>query len=262
MLQVGSIILLFCAATILAVQIGRLSGKKWTLGFFCGLTILLSINMPKFIPQLINNRLYQTLFSDGIAGIIAIIPCLPKLSRANTRYLVVGFLIISLMRSSLMPAACSFFNKNELAGLPPQVDGDGVYLQTTGYTCGPAALATVLNAYGIKDSEGGIALATGCNSYSGTRSLDLVNYINSRYGYALSARYLYVDEIESLIKMNGIFIAEVRASAFTDHFVAIMNVTEDTLTVADPAYGKFETKIDGFAREWRHKIIVVQKKES
>jgi uncharacterized protein len=261
------IIVLFCAAVILGVFLGRLSGHKWISGFCAGMLLLLAVNLPKFIPSLINARFFQLILGNGIdamligiAGIISVVPCLPKLSGQRTKYLVVGFLCISLIRTSILPATCSYLNRDELTALSPQVDKDGVYLQTTRYTCGPAAMATVLNAFGINDSEGDIALATGCNSYSGTRSLDLVKYVNSKYGAQLEAEYKYVNGMESLKKMDGIFIAEVRASAFTDHFVAIMDINENSLTLADPSFGQIEAKTDSFLKEWRHKVIVVRKK--
>ena len=268
-LQFVFIIVLFCCFGFLATRIGRFPGKKWSIGFFLGLLILIVVNLPKFCPYLINFAVYQALSTNnidmilvGIAGIIAIVPCLSKLSRTNTKYLVTCFLIVTLIRSSLLPAACSILNKNELSSLTCRIDEDGIYLQSTPYTCGPAALATVLNAFGISDTESNIALSTGCNSYSGTRSIDLVNYINSRYGNELTAKYAYITDIDSLLKIDALFIAEVRASVFTDHFVAIISINEKTITIGDPSYGKFEAHLAGFNREWRHKVIVIQKKIS
>ena len=141
-----------------------------------------------------------------------------------------------------------------------RVDSNGVHLQTTGYTCGPAATATVLKAYGINDSEKNIALGTRCNSYSGTRSFDLINYINTQYGEELEAEYRYIDKVDSLKDMNGFFIAEVKVNTFTDHFIAIMKFDGDLLTVADPSLGRFQTRAEIFSKEWRNRVIVVRRK--
>jgi len=267
MLHVCLIVLVYCASTLLAYRIGGFSGRKWVLGFLIGATILCVINLPRFIPHFVNYGIYQLILAKnldailiGIAGIISVIPCLPKLSGARTKCLIVIFLLVSLLRSSVLPAACFYFNKNELNNLSGRVDSNGVYIQTTGYTCGPAATATVLKALGIKDTESEIALATGCNSYSGTRSLDLVNYININYGQRLRAEYRYVDDVDYLREKNALYIAEVRASTFTDHFVAIMDIKSNSVTVADPSMGWYETTTAAFSKEWRNKVIVISRK--
>ncbi len=268
MLQIFFILVVFCISTLLALRIGRLSGHKWILGFLVGGTVLAVLSFPRFVPGVINSYFYRIILGDntdamliGVAGIIAVIPCLHKLRELRTKYLVVVFLFVSIMRTSLLPAACFYFNQNELTNLSGRVDRDGVHIQTTGYTCGPAAVATLLKAYGIEDSERNIALRTRCNSYSGTRSVDLVNYLNGQYGYKLNAEYRSVDDVSSLKDVEGLLIAEVRASAFTDHFVAVMGIEGNSVTVADPSVGRFRTTTEAFSKEWRNKVIVVSLKE-
>jgi len=267
MLHVIFIVLVYCASTFLAYRIGGFSGHKWVLGFVIGATIIFVLNLPKFIPPIVNHGFYQLMLGNnldamliGIAGIISVIPCLPKLSGGRTKLLIVMFLLVSLLRSSVLPAACFYFNKNELNNLSGRVDSNGVVIQTTGYTCGPAATATILKALGIRDTESGIALATGCNSYSGTRSLDLVNYINRQYGNKLNAEYRYVDNVDYLRELNALYIVEVKASTFTDHFIAIMDINGNSITVGDPSMGRFETTTEAFSKEWRNKVIVISRK--
>ena len=267
MLQVFLIVIVYCASILLAYKIGGFSGRKWVLGFLIGATIIFVLNLPRLIPPMVNNGFYQLILGNnldailiGIAGIISVIPCLPKLSGARTKYLIVIFLLVSLLRSSVLPATCFYFNKNELSNLSGRVDSNGVFIQTTGYTCGPAATATVLKALGIKDTESSIALGTGCNSYSGTRSLDLVNYINTQYGNKLNAEYMYVDNVDYLRELNALYIAEVKASTFTDHFIAIMDINGSSITVADPSMGRFQTTTKAFSKEWRNKVIVISRK--
>jgi hypothetical protein len=269
MLPIFHVLAVFCAATFLSLRIGKLSGEKWTVGFLIGGALLVGVTLPKLVPGLINTGFYQLILGGkidgmlvGIAGIISVVPCLPRLRVARTRFLVVAFLAISVFRSAILPSACFYLNRDELTSLSGHVDPDGVYLQTTGYTCGPAAAATVLNAYGIDASEGEIALGTGCNSYSGTRSLDLVSYINTKHGEDLRAEYRYVDEVDSLKHMKGFFIAEVKASTFTDHFVVIMGFNGDSLQVADPSLGSYEMRTATFSEGWRRKVIVVSRRES
>ena len=269
MLQFTVILCVFCISAIAAIRIGRLTGSRWTLGFVIGSGIILFLNFPKAFPSLLNTAIYQAAMTNnadavmlGVAGIVSVVPCLPRLAGTRTRYLVVAFLAVSLVRSAILPAAFCYFNRDELSALPARIDSDGVNIQTTGYTCGPAATATVLNALGYDVTEGEIALETGCNAYSGTRSLDLVKYINERYGENLHAEYVYIDRIDSLKGMDGYFIAEVKAGTFTDHFVAIMAFTGETVTIADPSFGRYESRISAFTKNWRNKVIVVQRVES
>jgi hypothetical protein len=268
MLQILFILVVFCASTFLALRVGAFSGRKWTVGFLFGGIVLAVLNIPRFVPGAINSFFYRIVLGEntdailfGVAGIISVIPCLHKLQEQRTKCLIVVFLCVSLLRSSLLPAACFQLNQNELTNLSGRVDSDGVHIQTTGYTCGPAAMATLLGAYGINDSERNIALRTRCNSYSGTRSVDLVNYINGEYGYKLKAEYRSVDDVDSLKDVEGFLIAEVRATAFTDHFVAVMEIEDNSVTIADPSVGRFRTTTETFSKEWRNKVIVVSRKE-
>ncbi len=266
MLHVAAITGAFCGSIVLGVGIGRLSGDKWILGFVIGAMVLLFIGLPRLAPGLINTGAYQALLANNldaillsVAGIIAVVPCLPKLRKVSTKCLVVAFLVISLVRSSVLPAACFYFNRDELANLSGRLDSSGIFLQTTDYTCGPAAAATVLKAYGIDDSEGNIALATRCNSYSGTRSLDIVNYINRNYSRELRAEYRYIKDLDELRNIDGFFITEVKAGNFTDHFVVIMGFKGDLVTVADPSLGTFRAKASAFSSEWRNKVIIISR---
>ena len=264
MLHLIIITIVFCLAAYLANRIGRFPDPKWIAGFIVGGAMLFVINLPRIVPSLLNTSFYQLILGNdidiaimGTAGIISIVPCVPRLKGHRSKFLAITFLVVSLLRCSFLPAACSYFNRNELTNLSGRIDSDGVYLQTTGYTCGPAATATVLNAYGIKDTERNIALNTGCNSYSGTKSLDLVDYINTRYGNKLRAEYRYFKDIDSLINTDAFFIAEVEAGAFTDHFVAILGLDNNSVMIADPSVGQIQTSIKLFTREWKNRAIVI-----
>jgi hypothetical protein len=77
----------------------------------------------------------------------------------------------------------------------------------------------------------------------------------------LTAEYIHLDTVDALQDMEGLFIAEVKAGTFTDHFVAILGIKGGLITIADPSLGKFQSNIPSFAREWRGKAIVIRKNE-
>jgi len=73
-----------------------------------------------------------------------------KRDRALISYLMAAIVFLVSVWPFLTPA----FNRNQLAGLQTRINGDGVCLQNTDYTCGPAAAVTALRKLGLPAREG------------------------------------------------------------------------------------------------------------
>jgi parallel beta-helix repeat protein len=128
------------------------------------------------------------------------------------------------------------FTDNWLADMSV-INSSEVVMATSIYTCGPAALATILKRLGIYVTEAELAQIAGTD-YTGTSLLGLKNAASAMginaFGYELS--------IEQL-KPN--YIVVLRIDGY-DHFVVLENITADTVTLFDPNLGIIEMDLNTF----------------
>jgi len=128
------------------------------------------------------------------------------------------------------------FTDNWLADMSVINSGE-VVMATSIYTCGPAALATILKRLGIYVTEAELAQIAGTD-YTGTSLLGLKNAASAMginaFGYELS--------IEQL-KPN--YIVVLRIDGY-DHFVVLENITADIVTLFDPNLGIIEMDLNTF----------------
>ncbi|MBN1918946.1 MAG: hypothetical protein JW889_13650 [Verrucomicrobia bacterium] len=261
--------LVFGTSGLLGWKIGRLRGQWWLIGYAVSLLIVIVLNVSRYVPATINTAVGQWLLAGrrdiyliGIAAIIGIVPCMHKVRPVRTRALLGVFMLVLLTRSSVLPLAGPVLDRAEMAQLPTVFDQNNVCLQTTSYTCGPASLVSALHRFDIKETESNAALETLCNSFSGTRSRDIVDYVNRAYGdRGLHASYRYVASVDELRALGGVVIAEVKSNFWMDHFVAIVGWDGTSPIVADPSYGQFRATEEAFAKTWRNKAVVIRRGE-
>jgi predicted double-glycine peptidase len=56
-------------------------------------------------------------------------------------------------------------------------------------------------------------------------------------------------------------IAVIHFSMFVDHYVTVLHVDDDTVTVADPWAGKETLKRADFEKKWNHAAILLDRKK-
>ena len=76
----------------------------------------------------------------------------------------------------------SIWIRYELKNLQTTFSKDGICIQTTGFTCGPAAAVTVLRQLGIDAQESELAVSSKCNIKNGTTYEHLTSAIKKLYG--------------------------------------------------------------------------------
>ncbi len=116
----------------------------------------------------------------------------------------------------------------------------GVCLQTTPYTCGPASTATILNYYGIRKTEHEISHATYFTKH-GTEPWYLARYIRS---CGLDASFVPVPSRPADPPVPCIVGVRSGGKKGKGHFIAILGKTPNTFFVADPANGLNELMKD------------------
>lgn len=152
---------------------------------------------------------------------------------------------------SIIPFVAPIFFRDTLAHLTTRLDPDGICLQSTHYTCGPAAAVTALGELGLQASEGELAVLSYSSPITGTLPTCLAAAIENRYAeQGLECRYRGFDSISEL-NSEGITLAVVRDAFLYDHCIAVLRVSPDSIIVADPALGKLAIPREQFRKIWR-----------
>lgn len=156
---------------------------------------------------------------------------------------------------SILPFLAPLFEIENQSAMVTVVDQDGVCLQSTAYNCGPAAAVTVLRSYGLPAEEGRLALAARTNRFAGTPPDVLCHAIFEIYGTACEVTY--EDDLERLTGRVP-FLAVVKFAPMIDHYVAVMNISDEHILVGDPLFGARVWTRNEFINRWRRKNIIVR----
>jgi hypothetical protein len=169
--------------------------------------------------------------------------------------LMAGFVIWFSVLPFLVPALI----KGRLSNLHTTFDEDGVCRQTTNYTCGPAAAVTALGKLGLRADEGELAVLSYSSPVVGTLPACLTSALRDRYSAdGLSCQYRRFDSIDQL-RNAGVTLAVVRNAFLLDHCIVILDVSDDTVIIADPVMGARLMPCKQFERIWRFCGIVLQR---
>ena len=94
---------------------------------------------------------------------------------------------------------------------------------------------------------------------TGTLPACLSSALQDRYSAdGLSCRYRRFDSVAQL-KNAGITLALVREAFMMDHCLAVLEVSDDAVTVADPVTGTRLMPYEQFEKIWRFSGIVLQR---
>lgn len=173
--------------------------------------------------------------------------------------IVLIMMVLIVTCFSIIPFIAPAFFRDTLAGLTTKLDPDGICLQSTHYTCGPAAAVTALGELGLAASEGELAVLSYSSPITGTLPSCLATAIENKYSeQGLECQYRGFESISQL-DSEGITLAVVRDAFLYDHCIAILNVSADNVIVADPALGKMAIPVDQFRKMWRFAGIVLKR---
>ena len=143
-----------------------------------------------------------------------------------------------------------------------QLRTEDVVLQQRDFSCGAAALATILNKFwGENVTETGIlfAIATTLTPdelqdriENGLTLTDLKRLLE-RFGYQAVLGRLPVEKLrESKIPL----LVGITVNDF-DHFVVVRGADERFVYLADPAVGKIRVPIEEFEKQWQKNTVLV-----
>jgi predicted double-glycine peptidase len=260
-----AVTLLALAGVGLGHWFSRLPRWYWTLGYFIPLLLLFLLWLPGQINVLFFAPPFSWLTAGrteyAIAGVITTTILTTPLSRVTQprlRGLVMAFMLVVSLFGSILPFAGPALIRGYLAGLKTNVDKDGVCLQSNDYNCGPAAAVTSLRRLGLPAEEGQLAIWAHTSSVAGTAPDVLAEAIADHYtAQGLRVEYRFLGKISELKGVES--LAVIRYGFMVDHYVAVLELDERTITVGDPLVGRRIVNHEEFEKEWRHSAVILRR---
>ena len=241
----------------------------WLLGYFLPFSLVMIMVLTRYNNELhfvrpfswiVAGRIKFVILSFAVTmGLTVPLSRLPhKFEKILVCFLMIGVVIWYSVLPFLVPALI----KDHLSNIQTRLSSNGVCFQSTDYTCGPAAAVTVLGKLGLSAEEGEIAVLSHTSPVAGTLPACLSSALQNRYGPAgLKCKYRRFDSIEQL-KNAGLTLAMVSDSFLLDHCLAVLEVSDNTVTVADPMSGMMLIPHEQFRKIWRFSGIVLERDRS
>jgi predicted double-glycine peptidase len=240
----------------------QLPAPYWTAGYFAPLGLVALLWLGRFgdleltapMSWLLAGRTEIALAAPIITLILS--TPLSRLASEKTRRLVVLFMIVLTSLSAVWPFLAPVVNRNELQQLQTRVDRNGICLQGTDYTCGPAAAVTILRGFGLPAEESQLALLAGTSSGTGTPPDLLRDALLERYaGTGLGCDYRHFKDMDEL-RGAGPAVVLMKYGLFVDHYVALLQIDAKDVIVGDPLFGVRHLSHWEFKRLWRRTGLV------
>lgn len=267
-LETAGVVLVALAGVAVGGILSRMGKRWWVLGYsgawvlvvtvviarhwwFLGLTFPLSLLMA-------GRREFAVM---AFACPLMFWSIIKRLPHRVEKVLVCVFSVWVVGSFCLIPFLQPVLAEKELSRIETRFGSDGICLQNTTYTCGPAAAVTALRRLEIRADEGDIATNAYSNSRWGTETDSLCLALDRLYGaQGLTCEYRTFASVEDLKNAGGIPIVLIKFAYLVDHYVAVLKVTDDEVVLGDPLDGRRVLTHDEFKRIWRGYGIVFQKK--
>jgi len=184
---------------------------------------------------------------------------LSRVSQRRNRLMISALMVVIVFFMSLWPFLAPMINRDQLFHLETRFDRDGICLQTTDYTCGPASAVTALKKLGLIAEEGEISILS-CTSFQEGTPVDmLADGLQRKYGKdGLVVKCQAFKNIAEL-RQAGLTLAVIKYSFMVDHWVTVLAVTDSEVVVGDPLGGMSRLSYDEFLLKWRFIGIVLKR---
>jgi hypothetical protein len=265
-IETVGVVLLGVLGVALGRWFSRLSRPYWTLGYFIPFALIVLIGLAyrirtlEFVPPFSWLMAGRNEFAlTALIGTMVLTTPLSRLPRRRDR-IAIGLLMVGIVfQVSAWPFLAPAFNRRQLAALKTQMDSENVCRQSTDYTCGPAAAVTALRRLGIPAEESEIALLCRTSTAMGTPPDVLCRSLQKRYGReGLVCEYRPFESVSGL-KQPGCTLALMKFAFLVDHYVAVLEVDDHTVTVGDPLNGRQTLSHAEFAQKWRFVGVVLKR---
>ncbi len=260
------VVLVALSGVFLGRVFSRFRKPYWAVGYFLGFVLIMILALARYYNVLYfiwpfswitTGRVQFVILS--LAVTIGLTAPLSRLPHKYEKLLVYISMAMVVTWFCVLPFLVPALIKDHLSNLTTKFDSNGICLQTTSYTCGPAAAVTALGKLGLSADEGEMAVLSYTSPVAGTILSCLSSAVQNRYGAdGLKCQYRHFDSIEQL-KDAGITLAVVRNAFLMDHCLTVLEVSDHTITVADPVTGTRVMPHKQFEKIWRFSGIVLER---
>jgi len=256
---------------ISGIVLGRMFSKSrkcfWVLGYLVPSVLIFVLLLPRFAVSLTFVPPFCWIAAGrarfvllALAVTMGLTVPLSRLPRRCEKVIIYALMVAVVAWFCVMPFLVPALIKDHLSKLNTRFNTDGICFQSTDYTCAPAAAVTALRKLGLAAHEGQIAILSHTSPVAGTLPGCLQSALQQRYGAeGLRCQYRHFDSVEQLDNA-GVTLAVVKDSFLTDHCVAVLEVTDRIVTLADPVFGKRLMPRKQFEKIWRFTGIILKRK--
>lgn len=256
-----------CCGILTGYLFSRLPKPYWTFGYFIPVALVFIYGVAVHFPSLSFTPPFSWLMMGrkkfAIMGFIAALVLTTPLSRVpkkRDRIVVCALMAIMIFSATVWPFIVPALDRDDLAHLQTRMDPNGICLQTTDFTCGPAAAVTALRQLRFPAEEGKLAIFSETSSVTGTPPDMLAEALQKEYGdRGLVAECRPFSNISEL-KQAGLTLAMVKYTFMVDHWVTVLQVTDSQVIIGDPLAGKVVLSYADFLHKWRYVGIVLKRK--
>lgn len=205
-----------------------------------------------------NGRHRPRFATGGFAMAMLLVTPLSRLPVRRQRVMVGLLAAVAVCYFAVLPFLWPALVRGRLLATQTNIDPDGVCLQATGWTCGPAAAVTALRRLGLPAEEGEIAILAHTSPAYGTQADELAAVLSERYGaQGLAACYRHFADISELPRDRPT-IAVIKLTFLVDHFVCVLSASDQEVVIGDPIRGRQHLTPDAFRAIWRFTGIVLR----
>lgn len=176
------------------------------------------------------------------------------ISHRLVRIAVITLVACALFQQVWLAALDSLFAVPQLTRLKTKFTPTKVCLQTTEYTCGPAAAVTALTRLGYAADESSIALKAETGRFFGTDEFRLSRVMNQ----TAKGLNCHVVDFHSVDELRGLppVIVVVNLSADVAHYIVVLNFDGNWAECADPMGGMSRRPRETLERDWTRRGVV------
>jgi hypothetical protein len=268
-LWLSATVALLCAlaGVVLGWWFSRLRSPYWTIGYVIPLVLVFAYALAFRVPALLFmppfSWIMMGLKKFATFGFIATLVLTTPLSRvpqACNRIMIAVLMAVVVFSMSIWPFLAPLVDRKQLSRLQTHVDKDGICLQGTDYTCGPASAVTALRKLRLPAEEGQIAILSCTSDLEGTATDMLADGLQREYGKEGLVVKCRAFKSISELKQAGLTLAVVKYGLLEDHWLTVLEVTQSEVIVGDPLAGLIHLSYDEFCKRWRFIGIVLQRK--
>ena len=260
---------LLCALAGVALGwwFSRLRSPYWMIGYFIPIVLVFlfvaAFNVPAVLFTPPASWMLMGLKKFAVFGFVATMVLTAPLSRVpqkRNRIMISILMAVIVFFMSVWPFLAPMFDRNQLSQLKTHMDDNGVCLQETDYTCGPASAVTALRRLGLPAEEGKIAVLSCTSFQEGTPTDMLADALRKEYAKAGLIVECRAFKNISELKQAGLTLAVVKYGLMVDHWVTVLEVTDSQVVIGDPLGGLQRISCEEFKKKWRFEGIVLKRK--